>query len=102
MRGADRVGLRFFEILALVVAAHGHCKAESNDQTKKRQRRGSDEVKIFPLFLLEGPHFLANRVPGIRRKPLRDESNRQNEEWGDKGVHPTASPVLRRRRRRDW
>ena len=58
--GTDRVGLCLLKIFALIVAGHGHRETESNDETKERHSRGSDHVKICPLFLLDGAHLLAN------------------------------------------
>ena len=43
----DGVGLGLLVVLALVVAAGGHRKAEADNQPEQRQRGGQDKAEIF-------------------------------------------------------
>src|SRR5262245_54503534 len=61
--GANRVGLSFLEILALVVAAHRHREAEANDETKEGESGSSNEVEIPRSSSLSGRTFLRNTSP---------------------------------------
>ena len=56
--GADRVGFRFFEVLALIVTADRHRKAEADDEAEQRQGRGQDHAEILARAFID----LAPRV----------------------------------------
>ena len=43
---ADRVGLGFLVVLALIVPADSHRKAESDDEAEQRQSGGHDNIQI--------------------------------------------------------
>src|SRR5215472_18225054 len=66
--GADCVGLGFFIILALVVAANGHRKAEADQESQQCQRRSQHNTEIVPLLLLQRNKPLANLVSDMRSK----------------------------------
>ena len=68
--GSDRIGFRFLVILALVVAGDRHRKAESNDESQKRQNGGLDDIEVFPLIFANGFAPAPEEVASICREPL--------------------------------
>jgi hypothetical protein len=75
--GADRISLRLFVVLALVVTADGHLEAESDDQRQKRQRCCPNNVEILLLVLLWRRSSLANEFADGCCKPLHDDRGRE-------------------------
>ena len=72
--GADRVGFGLFEVLALVVTADRHRKAEADDEAEQRQRRGKDYAEIFARAFVDCSSRALNA--GLR-SALRPTSKRR-------------------------
>src|SRR5215468_233391 len=60
--GADCVGLGFFIILALVVAANGHRKAEADQESQQCQHRSQHNTEIVSLNILQRKEIFSNLV----------------------------------------
>ena len=72
--GADRVGLRFLQVLALVVTADRHREAEADDEAEQRERRRQDDAEILTSRLRQATcRFAATQAPAWADSHSDDE-----------------------------
>jgi hypothetical protein len=64
----------------LIVAAHGHGKAEADDQRQQSQRGGKHGVEVFALVFFERANSSAEQVTDEGSAPLCDKGDRENGE----------------------
>ena len=79
--GADRIGLGLLEVLALIVPADGHGKAESDDESEQRQRCRQDNVEIPVDVLVQRLRLPEHRRPDPRGEPQDSEREREYKKW---------------------
>src|SRR6185369_2901099 len=97
IRGTNRIGLGFFQILSLIVSVHRHREGKADNKTQKRQRGGSNNIEILSLTLLaKSSHLPAKNIADICGSPLQHEDSREYDKRAIDCTHDTRPSSLSR------
>src|ERR1700739_136966 len=89
---ANRVGLFFFIVLALIVSAHRHRKTEPDDESQQRQGSRQGNVEILTCAFTPALLPRANERPEPTGEPQNQKRRHRKNAWRvHKGCHRTPS-----------